>query len=323
VRILIVGGTSFVGRATAIAAASLGHDVTVINRGVTPSDLPDSVTRLIGDRQRDLSSLAGLHFDATVDAIAYRPSDVDKLFAALGARGGHYLQISSVSAYQDTQIEGASEDQLELRADPLDFDAPISGSSYGPLKAASERRGLECFGAATTIVRPTYVVGSHDATLRFPYWVARLVRGGRVAVPGHSEARMQWIDARDLARFVITLLETSRYGAFHALGPTPAPRYGEFVEQIAARVAPAGTQLVSVNPETILDRGLEEKFPLWSGVEPELVMALSNGRALEAGLNLRALEETVDDTLAWWGDREWPAHWLDENTESELLHTLS
>ncbi|MHB1210475.1 MAG: NAD-dependent epimerase/dehydratase family protein [Acidimicrobiales bacterium] len=319
-RILIIGGTSFVGRATVLAAVSHGHEVTVVNRGVTPNDLPASVTRLIGDRQKNLSVLEGLHFDATVDAIAYRPSDVDVLLAALGKRGGHHLQISSISAYQDTKIAGATEDQLELRADPIDLDTPITGSSYGPLKAASERRALECFDAPVTIVRPTYVLGGHDATLRFPYWVARLVRGGNVAVPGPSDARMQWIDARDLGMFVVTLLENSTTGAFHALGPTPAPHYGEFVEQVAARVAPAGTRLVAVKPETIVERGLGTYFPLWSGIEPELMMALDNRLALGAGLKLRSLEETVDDTLAWWGERQWPAHWLDANTEAELLN---
>jgi 2'-hydroxyisoflavone reductase len=320
VRILIVGGTSFVGRAAALAAVTHGHEVTVVNRGVTPNDLPTSVTRLTGDRQKNLSVLEGLYFDATVDAIAYRPSNVDTLFAALGNRGGHHLQISSISAYQDTKIAGASEDQLELRADPIDLDAPITGSSYGPLKAASERRAIECFDAPVTIVRPTYVLGGHDATLRFPYWVARLVRGGNIAVPGPSDARMQWIDARDLGTFVVTLLENSTIGAFHALGPTPAPRYGEFVEQVAARVAPAGTRLVAVKPETIVERELGTYFPLWSGIEPELKMALDNHLALGAGLKLRTLEETADDTLAWWGDRQWPAHWLDANTEAELLN---
>jgi len=105
-RILIVGGTSFVGRGVAWAALNAGHDVTVINRGQTPSDLPESVTRLVGDRQGDMSALAGLTFDVTVDAIAFRPVDVDVLAAALGERGGHHIQISSVSAYEDPLLRG-------------------------------------------------------------------------------------------------------------------------------------------------------------------------------------------------------------------------
>src|SRR5277367_4128013 len=113
-RILIVGGTSFVGRAIAFAALDKGHDVTVINRGQTESDLPDTVTRLIGDRQGDMSVLDGLSFDATVDAIAYRPIDVDVLARALGDRGGHHIQISSISAYESPALSGATEATAEL-----------------------------------------------------------------------------------------------------------------------------------------------------------------------------------------------------------------
>src|SRR5579863_4044114 len=107
-RILIVGGTSFVGRAIAWAAHDAGHDVTVINRGQTPSDLPPSVTRLLGDRQGDMSALADLSFDVTVDAIAYRPVDVDALANAIGDRGGHHIPLPAVSAYEDPPSDGAT-----------------------------------------------------------------------------------------------------------------------------------------------------------------------------------------------------------------------
>src|ERR1700688_3385761 len=139
-RILIVGGTSFVGRAVAWAALNAGHDVTVINRGQTPNDLPETVTRLIGDRTGDMSALADLSFDVTVDAIAFRPVDVDVLAAALGQRGGHHIQISSVSAYEDPPAEGATEETATLWHDPaLAPDAEVTGETYGPLKAACER----------------------------------------------------------------------------------------------------------------------------------------------------------------------------------------
>ncbi len=202
-RILIVGGTSFVGRGVAWAALNAGHDVTVINRGQTPSDLPESVTRLVGDRQGDLSALDGLSFDVTVDAIAYRPVDVDALASVLGTRGGHHIQISSVSAYEDPPSEGATEETLTIVNDTdLAPDAEVTGETYGPLKAACERSAEEHFGEQLTIVRPTFVIGSHDATMRFPYWVERLRRGGNVAVPGPRDNALQYIDARDLGEFV-------------------------------------------------------------------------------------------------------------------------
>jgi 2'-hydroxyisoflavone reductase len=146
-RILIVGGTSFVGRGVAWAALNAGHDVTVINRGQTPSDLPESVTRLIGDRHGDMSALAGLSFDVTVDAIAFRPVDVDVLAAALGDRGGHHIQISSVSAYEDPPSEGATEENAVLWNDTtLAPDAEVTGrvlrAAQGRLRTLRPRTAL-------------------------------------------------------------------------------------------------------------------------------------------------------------------------------------
>jgi 2'-hydroxyisoflavone reductase len=197
-QMLIVGGTSFVGRAIAWSAWHQGHEVSVFNRGVTPNDLPEAIERLTGDRHADLSALADRSFDVTVDATAYRPSDVERLSVALGERGGHYVQISSISAYEDPPAPGATEATLSIVDDPEDLEAPVGPKTYGPLKAASERAGWTYFGEGSTMVRPTFVIGSFDATLRFPYWVERVRRGGVVAVPGPRDTFLQWIDARDL-----------------------------------------------------------------------------------------------------------------------------
>jgi 2'-hydroxyisoflavone reductase len=188
-KLLIVGGTAFVGRATAWSAWHHGHEITVLNRGMTPSDLPESIERLVGDRRCDLSALDGRSFDATIDVIAYRPSDVKRLATALGERGGHYIQISSISAYNEPAEPGATEATLTLMSDPADLEAPVDEFTYGPLKAASERAGTEYFGEGSTMVRPTYVIGSFDTTLRFPYWVERARRGGEIAVPGPPAVR--------------------------------------------------------------------------------------------------------------------------------------
>jgi 2'-hydroxyisoflavone reductase len=191
-RLLIAGGTSFIGRATALAALAEGHEVTVVNRGVTPSDLPEAVEHLVGDRNGDLRVLFGRSFDATVDTIAYHPGDVAALHAALGDRGGLHLQISSVSAYQDPDHEGATEESASLwPVGSVEPDAPLTGESYGPLKAECERAVVQYFGSDLVIVRPTYVIGGHDATLRFPYWVERALCGGKIAVPGPKNSSMQ------------------------------------------------------------------------------------------------------------------------------------
>ena len=319
-RILVAGGTSFVGRAIVLAAVDAGHDITVINRGVTPSDLPESVVRLIGNRDGDLSALSGLSFDTTVDTIAYRPRDVDALAKVLGDRGGHHIQISSISAYEDPAEEGATELTARLWQEaPTDPTVPINGETYGPLKAACERSAQQYFGNHLTIVRPTYVIGSHDASLRFPYWVERIRKGGKIAVPGPRSNALQYIDARDLGEFVLKLASNQRTGAFHVANPYPAARFFAVLEKIASHIAPAGTELVEVSPDEVVKFELGAKLPLWSGVESRTASAVNPAAALSVGLKYRALENTVDDVLAWWGERPWPSHWLKPEEELQLL----
>jgi 2'-hydroxyisoflavone reductase len=319
-KILVVGGTSFVGRAIAWSAWHHGHQVTVINRGVTPSDLPETVEHLLGDRQGDLSALEGKTFDATVDAIAYRPSDVDRLADVLRMNGGHYIQISSISAYEEPSVPGATEATATLWPEgSVDPDARITGGAYGPLKAASERAGWRRFGEESTMVRPTYVIGAHDATLRFPYWVERVRRGGAVAVPGPLEGSLQYVDARDLANFVVRVAEERLSGAFHVAGPSGGARYYDVINEVAAHLAPEGTTLREVSAETIRAANLEEMFPLWGGHAPENLTRLDSSLALSKGLDLRPLADSVDDVVEWWGERSWPSHWLTSDEESSLL----
>lgn len=323
-RLLVAGGTSFVGRAIARAAYDNGHDITVINRGVTPNDLPAAIERLVGDRRGDLSALEGRHFDATIDTIAFRPSDVLALSRALGGRGGHHVQISSVSAYAALDREAMTEDEAELASiGDIDLEAPINGHTYGPLKAACERTAVEVFDEPITFVRPTFVIGSHDATLRFPYWVARARRGGDVAVPGPATNTMQYVDARDLADFTLTCVEQTCTGAFHVAGPSPAARYVDFVKRVTDHVAPEGTRVIEVDPVLVLDANLEDRFPLWSGASNEAKLAVDPAKALAHGLTLRPLEESVDDVVSWWGSKEWPKHWLGATDERALLASVA
>jgi 2'-hydroxyisoflavone reductase len=317
-KVLIIGGTSFVGRAISWSAWHHGHDVAVLNRGVTESDLPDAIERLKGDRQGDLSVLSDRNFDVTIDVTAYRPSDVERLAVALDGRGGHYVQISSISAYDDPGLDEATEANASLWPEnSVDPDAPITDKAYGPLKAASERAGSEYFGDGASFVRPTYVVGSFDNTLRFPYWVERLRRGGVVAIPSPDDVPMQFIDARDLANFVIRVAEDDLTGSFHVAGPTPPYHFHDLLEQVAAHVAPPGTTLQGVTLEQQRAVRLRGKFPLWGTYEH--VLALDSSLAISKGLDLRPLEDSVDDVVEWWNDRAWPEQWLTSDEEARLL----
>jgi len=323
VKVVIVGGTSFVGRAIAWAMLGAGHELTVINRGVTPCDLPSSVTRLVGDRQRELDALRGREYDLTIDVTAYRPHDVVVLADALGGRGGHLVQISSISAYNEPVERGARESTLTIIDDPrVSADAPVTAATYGALKAASERAAHELF-ESVTIVRPTYVIGAHDATLRFPYWVERMRRGGAVAVPGPKTTSLQYVDARDLADFVAGVASARRAGEFHVAGPFPAPSFFDVVHDVARRVAPAETTIVEVEPDAVHRHGLDDRFPLWPGAHDNTLNNLDSSLAIEAGLVVRPLHESIDDVFEWWGEREFPLQWLNPDDEARLIDDRS
>jgi 2'-hydroxyisoflavone reductase len=314
---LIIGGSSFVGRAITLAALEAGHEVTVFNRGATATDLPIDVQRLVGDRRLDLSALDGHSFDATIDAIAYQRRDVELLHDALGARGGHYLQISSISAYEEPAAVGADESTPLRQLGDGNPNAVVNNETYGVLKAECERAAEERFGSDIAIVRPTYVIGGHDKTMRFPYWVARMQRGGRVAFPGPRANALQWIDARDLGAFVVALSERRYAGAVNANGPVVP--FGEVLSRVAAHVAPEGTTLTEIDADRVTQMGLTGKFPLWTGSLSETMLAMSNEKARSLGLTLRSLEESIDDTVAWFADRTWPEQWLTSEEEQRLL----
>ena len=204
-RILIIGGTRFVGHAMAEAALAAGHDVTLLHRTAT-DELP-AATHLLADRNGDLSVLADGRWDATIDVCAYLPGQVASLHEALGDRGGHHVFVSTVSVYADQDAPGADEDATLLpESSPETLE--VTGETYGPLKVACERVARERWGAdGLTIIRPTYVVGPRDATARYPWWVLRAAQGGRMILPGPDDAPMQCIDARDMGAWTIRLVE--------------------------------------------------------------------------------------------------------------------
>lgn len=299
-RILVIGGTRFVGRHFVEQAAARGHEVTVFHRGRTGPDLFPGLEHRIGDRDRDLSALAEGAWDATVDTCAYVPRQVHELADVLGGRGGRHLLVSSVSVYAPPDGPGIDEEAPLLELDDPTTEE-VTGETYGGLKVLCERAAVQRHGSSTVLVRPSYVVGPHDYTWRFPWWVARLARGGSVVVPGPADAPAQVIDARDLAAWMALLLEDGRSGAFHAASPARDFTWGDQIETIARAVAPEGTTLSWVEPAVVAAAEVEPAaFPLWGADDPEVwIMAVDPTRALETGLAPRPLTETVRDTLAW------------------------
>lgn len=295
-RILVIGGTQFIGRHIVATALAQGDDVTIFNRGRTNSALFPRAQRLIGDRDADLSALATGDWDATVDTSAYVPRQVRTLADSLGGRAGHYVYISSVSAYATPDGPGGSEDlPLAELSDPTT--ETVTGESYGGLKALCERASIDAFGDAVSIVRPTYVAGPYDHTYRFTYWVERLSTGGRVLAPGPADNPFQAIDVRDLATFVLLLAKQAIGGAFHTVNPPPPFSFGDFLEIAAEVVAPAGTELVWADAEWLESNGVTgSELPLWAATDPDrFISALDPSRAIAAGLSLRPLSSTVTE----------------------------
>jgi 2'-hydroxyisoflavone reductase len=305
VRILIMGGTAFVGRHIAQAALDGGHEVTLFHRGQTGAGLFPQAIHLAGDRNESLTALREGCWDATVDVSAYLPRQVRSLAAARDGRGGHHLLISTVSVYRTPVRPGFGEDAplIELD-DPATED--ITAATYGGLKVACERAATELYGrAGTTIIRPTYVIGPHDHTYRFTWWVERISRGGTVLAPGDPADPIQVIDARDLATWTVALLAaalpgTQAGGTFHAVSPPPPFGFGDLLEAIAAEVAPAGTRLTWVDSDFLHAAGQDDRsLPLWPGADAEHdINTADPAAALAAGLVPRPLRHSVADIHA-------------------------
>lgn len=297
-RILIIGGTRFVGRHITQAALADGHEVTLFHRGRTGSELFPQARHLTGDRNEDLSALAEGSWDATVDACAYVPRQVRSLAQALDGRGGQHVFISSTSAYGPPVTAGFSEDApLAQLDDPATEE--VTERTYGGLKVACERSVAELYGSSggggATIVRPTYVIGPHDYTYRFTWWVERIARGGIVLAPGEPADPIQVIDARDLASWIVSLITRSVTGTFHAVSPAPPFGFADMLEAIAAEVAPPGTELAWVSREFLLEQGEDDAgLPLWPGPDPDRdINAASPAAAYAAGLAPRPMRRSI------------------------------
>ncbi|MFE1174045.1 NAD-dependent epimerase/dehydratase family protein [Streptomyces sp. NPDC058773] len=290
-RIPVLGGTQFVGRAIVDDALRTGAEVTLFGRGRTGTELFPGVPRLIGDRETgDYTALRHGSWDAVVDVSGYVPRHVGQAMDALEDRAGRYLFVSSHAVYQRAGVgPGATEDAP--RRPPVRHTEQLSEDTYGPLKVACEDDVVARYGARATVVRPGKVAGPHDAQDTFTYWVRRAARGGRVALPADPGQPVQVIDARDLARLVVQLLADGRPGAFHAVGPDEPTTLGGLIET-CARAAGSEIEIVPVSSE-----GRPPLFPL---VRPDRsTQQRSPARARVAGLPATPLAVTAADVLAW------------------------
>ena len=326
-RILMIGGTRFVGKHIVEAALSAGHEVTIFHRGQTGADLFPDAVHIVGDRNGDLSGLAShgdtarpetSQWDATIDTCGYVPRHVHALADALGDRAGQYVFISSVSVYL-TPVAGYNESSpvIELADPTIEH---VTNETYGGLKVLCERAAHARYGEETLIVRPTFVVGPDDYSWRFPYWVARMARGGEVLAPRPVDDPAQVIDARDMAEWIVSMVEQRAGGVFHTVGPEESTTWQHMLQAVAATVAPEGTTITWVDADLLLD--IEDvSVPLWMAGDPErFISAASPSAAIAAGLHLRPLADTIRDTLEWSRTQQQPqTPGLSPQREAEML----
>jgi 2'-hydroxyisoflavone reductase len=306
VKLLVLGGTLFLGRHLVACALERGHEVTLFNRGQTNPKLFPDAENLRGDRESDLSALEGRRWDAVVDVAGRKPSVVRRSAELLSDAVDHYTFVSSISVYGlDLPAAGLDETHPTLPfAEGTDED---DLANYGPCKAEAERIVDDVFPGRSFVPRPGLIVGPHDPTDRFTYWPRRIAAGGEVLAPGDPGRRVQVIDGRDLADWIVRMVEAGATGGFNATGPEYPLTMGRMLEacQSASR---SDAELVWVEDAFLLAEGVGEwmELPLWLA-EPDAVgmLAVDVSRALDAGLSFRPLAETVRDTLAW--DAERPA----------------
>lgn len=294
-KLLVLGGTRFLGRAIVDSALADGHDVTLFNRGQTGPELFPEVEKLRGDRSGDLSALAGRVWDAVIDVACYFPDDARRSAEALQGSVGRYALVSSVSVYADqsvSQHEGSPVLELEPGRERDD-----SGETYGARKAACEQVVEGAFADAALLVRPGLIVGPHDPTGRFTYWPHRIARGARVLAPAAPDYAVQFIDVRDLAEWIVGATAGGLAGAFNATGESMG--LGHLLAE-CIRVTGSDAQLVWVPSDVLLGAGAEEWMgvPLWI-VSPgwESVNRVPVAKARANGLAFRPLAETIRGAL--------------------------
>lgn len=328
-RILILGGTRFLGRHLVDAALERGHEVTLFNRGKSNAGLFPQLETIIGDREKDVNKLEGRIWDAVIDVAGYLPRIVRLSADILKENVSRYVFISSISVYDEAILKkiGINESDPVAKIEDETVEE-ITGETYGPLKALCEKAVQELYGERALIIRPGLIVGPHDPTDRFTYWPVRVARGGDVLAPEKPEAPVQIIDVRDLSDFIIRLIQGNASGIYNATGPDYALTLGEILE--ASKRVSGGDAHISWAPAEFLKQHSVAEWsdmPVWvpDTEENQGFSRMDVSKAIHAGLKFRPLEETIRDTLAWAQTRPADYQWragLTAEREADVLAAL-
>lgn len=328
-RVLILGGTGFIGPHFVATLRDAGHKLTLFNRGKRNPGLFPDLEALTGDRDGKIDALKNRDWDVVIDDSGFVPRVVRLTAELLKDHVQHYIFVSSISVYADFVTPGIDEDyKLAVLKDSTT--EKVGGDSYGGLKVLCEQVVEQTYGARCALVRPSYIVGPGDGSDRFTYWPARVARGGEMLAPGTPRDPIQFIDVRDLADFMRLCVEQRTAGRYNACNPPGAVTMGDLLET-SKRLSASNASFVWASPEFLeAQKALESgEIPIWSPPSGEYAGAalISPARAVAKGLRFRTLETTVRDTLAWHGKR--PAEQqqklragLTPERETQLLNQL-
>ena len=305
--LLILGGTGFIGPHLTAEALRRGWKVTHFNRGKKSSDVPAGVETLVGNRgeqhaEPQLDALRGRHWDAVVDDTGYYPKFVKMSAQLLAPNVGYCLFISSISVYASFAKPNDEHSALGKLDDPNIQE--VTDTSYGPMKALCEQYSMDAFKGRGSVVRPGYIVGPLDGSDRFTYWPVRASRGGEMLAPGTPEDPIQVIDVRDLAVWMVKLVETRTRGTYNAVSPPRALTMGELIQASKQASPGAGTDVTWVSEDFLAAHWKPDELdlPPWAPMKGESAGAslTATAAAAKTGLHTRPLAETVRDTLAWF-----------------------
>lgn len=298
-KLLIIGGTRFVGRALVDVALARGHEVTLFNRGQSNPDLYPNVETLVGDRDGGLDVLKGRTWDGVIDTCGYVPRLTRDSAMLLKDAVPHYTFISTISVYSDNSIVNMDESgPLGTMEDETVEE--ITGETYGPLKVLCEQSIDEVMNGRSAHIRAGLIVGPHDQTDRFTFWPVRVDQGGEVLAPDHPDILTQFIDVRDLASFILHAAEAQLKGAYNCTGPDYKLTFGKLLD-VCKSVSGSDATLTWVDKPFLLAKEVQpfSEVPLWVPQEMAGFSTINCDKAQAEGLTYRPLEETVADTLAW------------------------
>lgn len=301
-KILIIGGTKFLGRALVEAALTNGHDLTLFNRGTTNPDVFPDVAQLHGDRDGGLDPLKGRTWDAVIDTCGYVPRVVEQSAELLKDQAGQYAFISTISVYsEDVYTKPGTTEDGPLAQLEDETTEEVTGGTYGGLKVLCEEAVDLAFHNRALIVRPGLIVGPHDPTDRFTYWPVSVARQNTVLAPP-QDATLQMIDVRDLAEWVIRQVEASKHGVYNATGPDHTLTFGQMLAACQMAAEKDAAQVVHVDEAFLIEHEIQPwgDLPLWLPTSHQGMSQIDVSKAISDGLRFRPLSDTIRATLAWY-----------------------